>query len=162
MEYSPFALEIESPQYRLLETARELGVAVVAYSPLSRGFLTGSITSADDFEDGDFRRLSPRFSKENFPKNLELVEKLKAVAAKKGVTPAQLTLAWLMAQGDDIFPIPGTTKVERLKENLGSLSVELSAEEKQEVRSACNAAEVAGGRYPEGFSAFCFADTPAL
>jgi aryl-alcohol dehydrogenase-like predicted oxidoreductase len=162
MEYSPFALEIESPQYKLLETARELGVAVVAYSPLSRGFLTGAITSPDDFEEGDFRLLSPRFSKENFGKNLALVEKLKAVAAKKGVAPSQLTLAWLMAQGDDIFPIPGTTKLERLKENLGSLSVELSPEEEEEVRSACNAAEVAGSRYPESFSASCFADTPAL
>lgn len=84
------------------------------------------------------------------------------MAAKKGVTPSQLTLAWLMAQGDDIFPIPGTTKVERLKENLGSLSVELSPDEEKEVRSACNAAEVAGGRYPEIFSVSCFADTPAL
>ncbi|MCB2762479.1 aldo/keto reductase, partial [Listeria monocytogenes] len=82
-----------------LETARELGVAVVAYSPLSRGFLTGAITSPDAFEEGDFRRMSPRCSRENFPTNLALVEKLKAVAAKKGVTPSQLTLAWLMAQG---------------------------------------------------------------
>ncbi|KAF9894844.1 hypothetical protein FE257_004465 [Aspergillus nanangensis] len=162
MEYSPFALEIESPQYRLLETARELGVAVVAYSPLGRGFMTGEITSADDIAEGDFRKFAPRFSEENFPKNLALIEVIKTLAGKKNATPAQLTLAWLMAQGQDIFPIPGTTRVSRLQENLGSLSISLTPQEEKEFRSACAAVEIAGSRYPEAFSAALFADTPPL
>ncbi|EAW11068.1 putative aldo-keto reductase (AKR13) [Aspergillus clavatus NRRL 1] len=162
MEYSPFALDIESPQYKVLETARELGVAVVAYSPLSRGFLSGTLTSPDDLAEGDVRRILPRFSRENFHKNLELVQKLKEVADRKKVTVSQLTLAWLMAQGDDVFPIPGTVKVDRLKENLGSLEIELSDEEEREVRLACDAAEVAGTRYDGARAATLFADTPAL
>jgi aryl-alcohol dehydrogenase-like predicted oxidoreductase len=161
VEYSPFALEIEK-QIDLLKTCRELGVAVVAYSPLSRGMLTGALKSPDDFEDGDFRKGAPRFSKENFPKNLKLVEQLSALAKKKGVTPAQLTLAWLMAQGQDIFPIPGTTKLERLKENLGAFDVQLSAEEEKEIREEVEAADVTGERYPEAFMKACYADTPPL
>lgn len=103
MEFSPFSLEIE--QEGLLKTARELGVAIVAYSPIGRGMLAGTIRSPSDFEEGDFRRYSPRFSEENFPKNLELVDKISAIAEKKGVTPSQLTLAWVLAQGDDFFPV---------------------------------------------------------
>lgn len=162
VEYSPFALEIESAQIDLLKTCRELGVAVVAYSPLSRGMLTGAYKSADDFGEGDFRSFAPRFSKENFPKNLKLVEKIKEVAEKKGVTPGQATLAWLMAQGQDIFPIPGTTKKERLEENMGSLKVELTKEEVATIRKAVEEAEVAGTRYPEQFLKMCYADTPEL
>ena len=107
IEYSPFTTDIEDPKIALLQTCRELGVAIVAYSPLARGFVTGQYKSPDDFEEGDMRRYFPRFSEENFPKNLELVEELKRIAAEMNVTPGQLTLAWLMAQGDDIFPIPG-------------------------------------------------------
>jgi aryl-alcohol dehydrogenase-like predicted oxidoreductase len=162
VEYSPFALEIESEQINLLKTCRELGVAVVAYSPLSRGMLTGSIKGPEDFEEGDFRSFAPRFSKENFPKNLKLVDQLATVAERKGVTPAQLTLAWLMAQGQDIFPIPGTTKVERLKENLGALDVKLTEQEIKEVRKYVDEAEVGGTRYPESFMHACYADTPPL
>ncbi|KAI8934226.1 hypothetical protein NX059_008972 [Plenodomus lindquistii] len=162
IEYSPFALEIESPQVDLLKTCRELGVAVVAYSPLSRGMLTGTIKSPDDFDETDFRRYAPRFSKENFPKNLKLVDEISSLAKKKGVTPGQLTLAWLLAQGEDIFPIPGTTKIERLDENIGSVKVELSKEEEQAIRKACEAAVVSGERYPESFMAACYADTPPL
>lgn len=162
VEYSPFALEIESEQIDLLRTCRELGVAVVAYSPLSRGLLTGALKSPDDFEEGDFRKFMPRFTAENFPKNLKLVDRLSEIAKKKGVTVGQLTLAWLMAQGDDIFPIPGTTKIERLEENVGSLKVELSSEEGKEIRQACAAAEVSGSRYPEAFMQSCYADTPPL
>lgn len=99
IEYSPFSLDIESEQIGLLKTCRELGVAVVAYSPIGRGMITGAIKSPDDFEDGDFRKMAPRFSKENFPKNLELVDGMKKLADKKGCTPSQLTLAWLLAQG---------------------------------------------------------------
>lgn len=161
IEYSPFTLDIESPQIGLLKACRELGTAVVAYSPIGRGMLSGTLKSPDDFEEGDFRKYSPRFSAENFPKNLQLVEKIKGLAEKKGVTPAQLTLAWLLAQGDDIIPIPGTTKIERLEENLGALKVKLSADEVAEIRTAVEAAEVAGSRYPEGFAKSLFADTPA-
>lgn len=100
-------MEIEKPQIDILTTARELGIAVVAYSPLGRGMLTGQIKSPDDFDADDFRKSLPRFSKENFPKNLALVEKIGTIATSKGVTPGQLTLAWLLAQGADIFPIPG-------------------------------------------------------
>jgi aryl-alcohol dehydrogenase-like predicted oxidoreductase len=107
VEYSPFSVDIEHSEVGLLRTARELGIAVVAYSPLGRGMLTGEIKSPDDFADDDFRKYLPRFSKENFPKNLALVEKLSIIAASKGITSGQLTLAWLLAQGEDIFPIPG-------------------------------------------------------
>ena len=100
-------MEIESPQTSLLATARELGVALVAYSPLGRGFISGQYKSPDDFEEGDFRKITPRYSKENFPKNLELVGKFQEIAAKKNCTSGQLCLVWLLAQGDDIFPIPG-------------------------------------------------------
>jgi aryl-alcohol dehydrogenase-like predicted oxidoreductase len=162
MEYSPFALEVESPQYNLLKTARELGVALVAYAPLGRGFLSGTIKSPDDFDDGDFRKYAPRFSAENFNKNLTLVDQIKAFAEEKSATPSQLTLAWLSAQGGDIFPIPGTTNVDRLKENLGSLEIELTPEEENRIRVACMKVEVAGGRYPEAHSASLFADTPVL
>ena len=99
-------MDIEDPAIGLLKTCRELGVATIAYSPLGRGFLTGTYTSPDDFEDSDFRKISPRFSKENFPKNLKLVKELQGMAQKKGSTNGQLVLAWLMAQGDDIIPIP--------------------------------------------------------
>ena len=99
-------MDIEDPNVALLATCRELGVAVVAYAPLGRGFLTGAYKSRSDFEEDDFRKISPRFSEENFPKNLELVNHIQELARKKGCTSGQLTLAWLLAQGDDIFPIP--------------------------------------------------------
>lgn len=162
IEYSPFSLDIESPQINLLKTCRELGVAVVCYSPIGRGVLSGTIRSPDDFEEGDFRKFAPRFSKENFPKNLELVDTISELAKKKGCTPSQLTLAWIMAQGDDFFPIPGTTKASRIDENLGATKITLSAAEEKEIRQACEKAEVHGSRYPEGFASSLFADTPAL
>lgn len=163
MEYSPFALEIESPKYnKLLETCRELGVALVAYSPISRGFLSGTLKSPDDFEETDGRKNTPRFNKENFPKNLELVDKIVSLATKKGVTPAQLTLAWLLAQGDDIFPIPGTRRQDRLVENLDSLKIVLTKEEEQEIRRTCDELEVIGNRYGDFFNFALFADTPPL
>jgi len=162
IEYSPFFLDMESPEIGLLQACRDLGVAVVAYSPLGRGFLSGKYRSPDDFDKDDWRRNVPRFSKENFPKNLALVDKIVDIAEKKGVTASQLTLAWLLAQGDDIFPIPGTTSVERLKENLGALSVKLTAEENDVIRKAIDEAEIHGFRYPEGFAGSLFADSPAL
>lgn len=165
MEYSPFALDIESAQYQLLQTCRELGVAVVAYSPIGRGMLSGKFRSPDDFdEEGDARKFWPRFSRENFPKNLKLVDRIADLAAKRSVptTPAQLTLAWVLAQGDDIFAIPGTTSQERLQENIDSLRVDLSAAEEQAIRDACSEVEVVGARYPEAFANTLFADTPPL
>lgn len=162
IEYSPFSLDIESEQIGLLKTCRELGVAVVCYSPIGRGMLGGQIRSPQDFEDGDFRKYAPRFSEENFPKNLQLVDRITEIAQRKGVTASQLTLAWLMAQGEDIFPIPGTTKLERIDENLGALKIKLTSEEEKEIRKACEAAETAGGRYPEAFASALFADTPPL
>lgn len=154
IEYSPFTLDIESKDVKLLETCRELGVAVVAYSPIGRGMITGHIRSPDDFEENDFRRMSPRFSKENFPKNLKLVDEINAIAKKKGCTASQLTLAWLLAQGNDIIPIPGTTRVDRLEENLGALNVKLTSEEELAIRKACEDAEVHGTRYPEAMSTY--------
>ncbi|KAG8622810.1 hypothetical protein KVT40_009321 [Elsinoe batatas] len=162
IEYSPWALDIERPEIALLKACRELGTAVVAYSPIGRGFMSGKYRSVDDFEEGDFRRWAPRFQGENFAKNLKLVDSITAIAEKKGVTASQLTLAWLMAQGDDIIPIPGTTSVERLRENLGALKVKLTEEEREEIRRISESAEVSGGRYPEAFASSLFADTPPL
>lgn len=159
---SPFSLDIEHKDIALLQTCRDLGVAVVAYSPIGRGMLGGQIRSPKDFGEGDFRSFAPRFSPENFPKNLELVDKITAIAKKKDCTPSQLTLAWLMAQGDDIIPIPGTTNLQRLEENIGAMKIKLSKEEEQEIRQACEKAEVKGARYPEAFAKACFADTPPL
>ena len=162
MEYSPFAMEIEDPKIALLKTARDLGVAIVAYSPLGRGFITGQYKSPDDFEKGDFRTMVPRYSKENFPQNLKLVDHVAELAKQKGCTPSQLTLAWLMAQGDDIIPIPGTKKIKYLEENMGALDVKLTSKESNEIRKAIEDAEVHGERYPAPMMRTLFADTPAL
>ncbi|KAI1388964.1 Aldo/keto reductase-like protein [Hypoxylon trugodes] len=147
IEYSPWTLDIENEQgTNLLATARELGVAVVAYSPLGRGFLTGRYRSPDDFEPTDYRRIVPRYSPENFPKNLELVKKFEVFAKNKGHTPSQLVLAWILAQGDDFFPIPGTKSAKYLEENLGALDVTLTAEENKQVRDIIGGLQVIGGR----------------
>lgn len=162
IEYSPFALDIEDPEIGLLATCRELGVAVVAYSPLGRGFMTGKYRTPDDFEEGDFRRISPRFSPENFPKNLRLVDQLADFARRKKCTASQLTLAWLLAQGDDIIPIPGTKKIKYVEENVDAVNVHLTDEESAEIRKAVEAAEVHGERYPAVFADSLFADTVPL
>ncbi|EIN08892.1 Aldo/keto reductase [Punctularia strigosozonata HHB-11173 SS5] len=163
VEYSPFDLSLESPQLGLLKTARELGVTIVAYSPLGRGLLTGAIKSPDDLAPDDSRRWLPRFSKENFPNVLKLVDGLNAIAAKHGATSGQVALAWLLAQGDDVIPIPGTTKVKNLEDNLGALSVQLSPEESKEIRDAAEKLEaIQGPRYPPEYVAIAFADTPEL
>ena len=159
IEYSPFSLDIESEEIGVLKTCRELGIAIVCYSPLGRGLLTGQIRSPDDFEANDFRRMAPRFSKENFPKNLELVNTLAAIGKRKNCTSGQLTLAWILAQGDDFFVIPGTSKVKNLEENVGAAKVKLSKDEVQEIRSACEKTVVAGGRYPEAFSSALYGDS---
>lgn len=149
-------MDIENPQIGLLETCRELGVAVVAYSPLGRGFVSGQYRSRDDFEEGDFRKGVPRFSAENFPKNLKLVDQLVEFAKKKGCTASQLTLAWLLAQGSDIIPIPGTKKIKYLEENVASAKIKLTDEEVAEIRKAVETAEVHGERYPGAYVDTCY------
>src|SRR6476619_1409906 len=121
-----YSLWTRDPEDAVLPTVRELGIGFVAYSPLGRGFLSGRFQSPDDFEEGDFRKHHPRFQGENFEKNLELVEKVKEIADEKGVTPSQLALAWVLAQGEDIVPIPGTKRIAYLEENAGALDVQLS------------------------------------
>ncbi len=162
IEYSPFAMDIEDPQINLLNTCRELGVATIAYSPLGRGFVSGQYRSPDDFEKDDFRRLCPRFSPENFHKNLELVDHLVEIAKRKDCTASQLTLAWLLHQGDDIIPIPGTKKIKYLEENLAAAKIQLTKEENMEIRKAVEATEVHGARYPEFMMESLFADSPPL
>ena len=136
-----------------LATCRRLGIALVAYSPLGRGFLTGAITSPDDFEEGDFRRNNPRFQGENFARNLALVKQVETLAAEKSCTPAQLALAWVLAQGQDIVPIPGTRRRSRLDENIGALDVELSQEELASIDRIFPPQAVAGARYaPAGMT----------
>ncbi|KAL6693117.1 NADP-dependent oxidoreductase domain-containing protein [Trichoderma pleuroticola] len=162
MEYSPFALEIELPETNMLKTCQELGVAVVAYSPLGRGFLTGQIKGPEDFEEGDFRIDIPRFSPENFPKNLELVATLKEIAARHNATNSQLVLAWLLKQWDMIIPIPGTKRIKYYDENMGALRLNISDEENVEIRKAIDKATIIGDRYPPGWSVSLFADTVPL
>ncbi|KAK3934692.1 NADP-dependent oxidoreductase domain-containing protein [Diplogelasinospora grovesii] len=162
VEYNPWQLDIENETgTNLLATCRELGITVFAYSPLGRGFLTGQIRSLADFEPEDFRRMIPRFSEENFPKNLQLVDKFQSMAAKKGCTSSQLALAWLMAQGEDIIPIPGTKKIKYLEENISALKIVLTSEEEGEIRAEIEKIEVAGHRSPAGFFNE-YADTVAL
>lgn len=159
VEYSLFCRAIESPQYRLLETARELGVAIVCYSPLGNGFLANTIRTKEDVKPGDARAKLPWLTEENFEQNVAVVDKIAKIAASKGVSSAQLALAWLLAQGDDIFPIPGTTKTHRLAENLESVRVSLSADEEKELREIADG--IVGARFQE-LTGYAFADTPAL
>jgi len=142
-----YSLWSRDPEDEILPTCRELGIGFVAYSPLGRGLLTGAIRSIDDLDDDDYRRFSPRFQGENFQRNLDLVAKVEQLAADKAVTPAQLGLAWVLAQGTDIVPIPGTRRRARLEENAGAVDVQLSADELREIADALP--EVSGLRYPE-------------
>ena len=151
---SEFSLWTRDPQTNgMLDACRRLGVALVAYSPLGRGFLTGAITSPDDFEADDYRRHSPRFQGDNFARNLALVEQVKALAARKGCTPAQLALAWVLAQGEDVVAIPGTRRRARLDENLGAAAVALTAAERAEIDAVFPPDAAAGTRYPEAMMA---------
>ena len=162
IEYSPFSTDIESPDIGLLKTCRELGVAIVAYSPLGRGMLTGAYKSPADLEEGDYRRSFPRYSEENFPKNLKLVDQINEIAAKKGCTAGQLSLAWLLAQGPDIIPIPGTRRIKYLEENMGALNVKVTSSENADIRKAVENAVTHGSRYPEAMMGALFADTVEL
>lgn len=145
-EYSLWSRE---PEDEILPTVRELGIGYVAYSPLGRGFLSGQIRSLDDLEPDDYRRFSPRFQGENFQKNLDLVAEIEGMAREKGCTPAQLALAWLLAQGDDIVPIPGTKKRTRLEENVGALDVQITPEDLARIDRILPPGAAAGTRYAE-------------
>ena len=143
-EWSLFTRDLED---EVLPALRELGIGVVAYSPLGRGFLSGRITSPDDFGEDDFRRNHPRFTGENFARNLQLVDRVRELAASKGATPSQLAIAWVLAQGDDVVPIPGTKRRSYLEENLGALDVELTPEDLAAIEEVTPRGSVAGARY---------------
>jgi aryl-alcohol dehydrogenase-like predicted oxidoreductase len=144
-----YSLWSRDPEGGLLDTVRELGIGFVAYSPLGRGFLTAKITSLDELAEDDWRRNMPRFEQANFLRNMELVERIRAVAADKGCTPAQLALAWVLGQGEDIVPIPGTKRRSYLEENVGALDVRLTPEELTEIDSLLPPGAAAGPRYTE-------------
>ena len=133
----------------VLPTVRELGIGYVAYSPLGRGFLTGQFKSPDDFADDDFRKFHPRFQGENFEKNIQLVHEVEAMAREKGCSAAQLALAWVLAQGEDIVPIPGTKRVRYLDENIGALDVKLTDADLERLDEILPPGAAAGTRYPE-------------
>ena len=146
---SEYSLWSREPEDEVLPVLRELGIGFVSYSPLGRGFLTGQLKSPDDFAIDDYRRNSPRFQGDNFTKNLALVARLKEIAKKKGVTAGQLALGWVLAQGDDIVPIPGTKRRHYLEENIAAGSIVISDLEMLEISDALPKGAVAGERYPE-------------
>jgi aryl-alcohol dehydrogenase-like predicted oxidoreductase len=145
-EYSLWSRE---PEDEILPTVRELGIGFVAYSPLGRGFLSGKFKSIDDLEADDYRRNSPRFQGDNFARNLELVKAIEQIAAKKGVTPSQLALAWLLTRGKDIVPIPGSRRSQHLQENVAAVEVQLSPEELAKIDEVAPKGVATGDRYPD-------------
>jgi aryl-alcohol dehydrogenase-like predicted oxidoreductase len=146
---SEYSLWSRDPEDGILDTVRELGIGFVAYSPLGRGFLTGQIKTLDDLADGDFRRRGPRFQGDNLQRNLDLVAKVEEIAGEKGVTPGQLAIAWVLAQGDDIVPIPGTKRVKYLEQNAAAVDVELGEDDLQRIEAAFPKGATAGDRYPD-------------
>ncbi len=152
---SEYSLWSREPEDGTLQACKQLGIAFVPYSPLGRGFLTGQIKKIEDFEEGDYRRLSPRFQGENFNKNLELVKKIEAIAREKGCTPSQLALAWVMAQGDFLFPIPGTKKIKYLEENIAATTILLTPKELEQIDEVFPKNAAAGLRYPEAMMKNC-------
>jgi aryl-alcohol dehydrogenase-like predicted oxidoreductase len=147
---SEYSLWTRDPEDGVLQACRELGIGFVPYSPLGRGFLTGAFKSINDLPADDYRRHSPRFQGENFEKNLQLVKRVTEIAHQKNCTPAQLALAWVLAQGSEVVPIPGTKKRKYLKENLEACDIVLSNEELRQIAEATPAGVASGGRYPEG------------
>lgn len=146
---SEYSLWQREPEDEILPTIRELGIGFVPYSPLGRGFLSGQITNPNDFAPDDYRKNLPRFQGENFNKNLQLVARVKEIAAEKGVTPGQLALAWLLAQGDDIVPIPGTKRRKYLEENVAAVDIVLTAAELQRIAEVAPKGVAAGDRYAD-------------
>ncbi|HEY1766175.1 MAG TPA: aldo/keto reductase [Terracidiphilus sp.] len=149
-----YSLWTRDPEPEILPMCRKLGVAFVAYSPLGRGFLTGALNSPEDFEADDYRRISPRFQGENFARNLELVEQVKKLASEAGITPSQLALAWVLAQGDDIIPIPGTKRRKYLEENAAAADLSLAPQVIEKLNSAFPPDAAAGERYVPAMKAF--------
>lgn len=146
---SEYSLWTRDPESEIIPTIRELGIGLVAYSPLGRGFLTGRFKNVDELSENDFRRYTPRFQDENFRKNRRLVEHLEKIAQAKGISTGQLALAWVLAQGEDIVPIVGTTKRKHLEENIKALDISFSEKELDNIREAIPQGEIAGKRYPE-------------
>ena len=146
-EWSLWSRDVEDDG--VLATARELGIGFVAYSPLGRGFLSGTVRSIDDLDDKDFRRHSPRFQGENFQKNLDLLDRVREIADRKGITPSQLALAWVLAQGEDVVPIPGTKRRQYLAENISALEVVLGEDDLRALDAAIPAGASAGDRYAD-------------
>ncbi|SFA89287.1 MULTISPECIES: aldo/keto reductase [unclassified Bacillus (in: firmicutes)] len=145
-EYSLWSRDVED---EILPVIRELGIGFVAYSPLGRGFLTGQIQTFEDLAENDYRRFSPRFQGENFTKNLDLVNQIKELAREKDCQPSQLALAWILSQGDDIVPIPGTKRIQYLEENIGALKIQLSKEDLRRINEVAPKGVAAGERYPD-------------
>ena len=143
-----YSLWSRDPEVDILATCRELGIGFVAYSPLGRGFLTGQIKRFEDLPPDDYRRISPRFQGANFSKNLEVVRRVEQIAEQKGCKPSQLALAWVLAQGEDIVPIPGTKRRKFLEENVAALDIQLTAEDLRQIDAAFPADVAAGPRYP--------------
>jgi aryl-alcohol dehydrogenase-like predicted oxidoreductase len=144
-----YSLWTRDPEDGILPTCRELGIGFIAYSPLGRGFLTGRFRKVEDLPTDDYRRFHPRFQVENFQKNLDLVTRVEAIAREKSCTPSQLALAWLLAKGREIVPIPGTKKRKYLEENLGAVAIRLTADEMARIEAAAPPGATAGPRYPE-------------
>ncbi len=144
-----YSLWTRDPEDEILSTVRELGIGFVAYSPLGRGFLTGKFKKPEDIPPNDFRHNHPRFQGENFYQNLKLVNKVKEIAAEKGIAPGQLALAWVLAQGEDIVPIPGTKHIEYLKENIDATAIQLSGEDLERLNAAAPKGAAAGLRYAD-------------
>jgi len=146
---SEYSLWTRDPEEEILPTCRELGIGFVAYSPLGRGFLTGQLTKFEDLEPDDYRRLSPRFQGDNFQKNLDLVKQVELMAREKDCQPSQLALAWVLAQGDDVVPIPGTKRRRYLEENAGAVEIELTIDDLRRLNEVFPTGAAAGQRYPE-------------
>ncbi|HEY4284911.1 MAG TPA: aldo/keto reductase, partial [Chthoniobacterales bacterium] len=146
---SEYSLWTRDPEEGILSVCRELGIGFVPYSPLGRGFLTGKIQKPDQLPEDDYRRTTPRFQEENFERNLELVRQVEQIAREKHCTPAQLALAWVLAQGNDIVPIPGTKRRKYLQENLGAIDVVLTSEDLKRIEEVAPKDSFAGSRYPE-------------
>jgi aryl-alcohol dehydrogenase-like predicted oxidoreductase len=146
---SEYSLWTRDPEREVLPTCRELGIGFVAYSPLGRGFLTGQFKRFEDFPEDDYRRFSPRFQGENFQKNLDLVKRVEEIAKEKHCTASQLALAWVLTQGKDIVPIPGTKRRKYLEDNVGAVNVRLTAEDLRRIEEAFPSGVAAGERYPE-------------
>lgn len=146
---SEYSLWTRDPEDEILRTVKELGIGFTAYSPLGRGFLTGRFKSIDDLDEDDYRRHSPRFQGENFEKNLQLADKINEIAKKRNIKPSQLALAWVINQGDFIFPIPGSTKINHIEENIEAASITLSSSELEQIDELIPKGAASGPRYPE-------------